>query len=289
MPSFDVRGLRGLSLLLLTVLLTTQLAGCATRTVRKSVIKRRVAQVDLVSDVKGFATRIPKGYEHPAVISETRLINILNAVEVETPDERGGVVREPAFRPELVEPTAKALREAFELVGPDQELGVKVVRKESQLGVFHRKYLTSFIAYMKDGYLYMLLTRVNWPIPQNKEDDKLPEPVRSRRPMSFRVVSGEHLFYAGPQDLEIAWRDPVFRQPYRLPGSSRGGSRRREILEQSPIPKEELDAKNRGSVPLDSLSPEQLRALADLEEDRRQGRITENAYQRARRQVLRPR
>jgi len=42
-------------------------------------------------------------------------------------------------------------------------------------------------------------------------------------------------------------------------------------------------------VGLDRLPPEQLRALADLEEDRREGRITETAYQRERRQLLRKR
>ncbi len=107
--------------------------------------------------------------------------------------------------------------------------------------------------------------------------------------MKFRVVSGEHLFYAGPQILEIAWRNPVFRQPYRLPGSTEGGKRRREVLVQAPIPKDERDAASAGSAALDTLSPEQLRALADLEEDRREGRITENAYQRSKRQLLRRR
>jgi hypothetical protein len=83
----------------------------------------------------------------------------------------------------------------------------------------------------------------------------------------------------------------VFQLAYRLPGSSQGTQRRREILEQSAIPKDEQDEASSGGtgVTLDSLSPAQLRALADLEEDRNQGRITEIDYQRARRQLLRQR
>ena len=44
-----------------------------------------------------------------------------------------------------------------------------------------------------------------------------------------------------------------------------------------------------GGVSIGDLTPEQLRALADLEEDRRKGRITEATYQRERRQLLRKR
>ena len=137
----------------------------------------------------------------------------------------------------------------------------------------------------------MLLSRIDWKIAKNKENDRLPEPIRGRAPMNFRVVTGEHLFYAGPQALEIAWQDDVFRRAYQLPGATGGERRRREILDQTEIPKEEID-EQLGSEPglaVDDLTPDQLRALADLEDDRREGRITEAAYQRARRQLLRAR
>jgi hypothetical protein len=275
--------------LLLATLLLTQIVGCATRFSRHSVIDRRGVKVDLVSEVDGLFQTKAEGYEHPAIISQVRLVHILNAVEVETPQEGGGFVREPAIHPELVEDAAAAISEAFAEVGPDQKLGVKLIRKEANLGIFHTKYLTSLLAFMKNGYLYILLSRVDWPIPQAKEDDKLPEPRTDQQPMKFRVVSGEHLFYAGPQALEIDWQSSIFRTAYHLPGTSGGEKRRREVLMQAPVPKEELRESNEGSLALDELSPEQLRSLADLEEDRRQGRITEAAYQRARRQLLRER
>ncbi len=276
--------------ILLIILAATLLAGCATRTSRQQIITRRGAQVDLVSEVRGFWKKTPQGFEHPAIISTQRLIHILNAIEVETPHQKkAGTVRQPGIHPDLVEQAAQVLHDGFARAGPDDELGVKLVRKEMRLGLFNRKYLTSFIAYIKEDHLYLLLSRVDWLIPELKKGDKLPEPQRGQAPMEFRVVSGDHLFYAGPQALEVAWRDSIFRQPYRLPGTTQGGKRRRELLLEAPIPQDEQDAANAGSVAIDTLSPEQLRALADLEEDRRQGRITENAYQRSKRQLLRPR
>jgi hypothetical protein len=62
---------------------------------------------------------------------------------------------------------------------------------------------------------------------------------------------------------------------------------------QSDVPADEFggddDGEDAGDTRFEDLTPEQLRALADLEEDRRQGRITEPAYQRARRELLRKR
>jgi hypothetical protein len=275
------------SICLILLVCNGLLAGCVTRTLRSPIIDRTGIQVDLVREARGFTT-IPRGFQHPAIISKERLVNILNAVEIETRGDDNVVIEQPAFRPEIVEETARALSEAFAEAGPDQEIAVKAIRKQMKLGVFYTKYLTSFLAYMENGYLYLILNRVDWSIPERKEKD-LPEPRRDDAPMNFRVVSGDYLFYAGPQALEIAWQDPVFREPYRLPGSSKGQLRRREVIEQSPIPKDEQDASSAGDTTLDQLSPDQLRALADLEDDRRQGRITEAAYQRARRQLLRPR
>lgn len=275
--------------LIAATLLLMQITGCATRFSRHSVIDRRTAKVDLVSEVVGLFQTKAEGYQHPAVISRVRLVNILNAIEVETPQEGGGFVREPAIHPEIVEDAAAAISDAFAEVGPDQKLGVKLIRKEAKLGLFHTKYLTSLLAFIKEDHLYILLSRVDWPIPQAKEDDKLPEPRTDQQPMKFRVVSGEHLFYAGPQALEIEWQSSVFRTAYHLPGTAGGEKRRREVLLQAPVPKDELREANEGSLSVDELSPEQLRTLADLEEDRRQGRITEAAYQRSKRQLLRQR
>lgn len=286
---FHARALRRqLPLLLLFLACGIALSGCITRTVRSTAIDRTGMHVDFVRAVNGFTT-IERGFQQPAIISTERMLNILNAIEIESRNDENLIVEQPAFHPDIVEETARALAEAFAEAGPDVELGVKAIRKEMKLGIFYRKYLTSFIAYMENGYLYIVLNRIDWLIPQKDENKRLPEPLRDGPPTNFRVVSGDYLFYAGPQSLEIAWQDPVFREPYRLPGTTKGRKRVREIISQSPIPKDEQDSEISGGVSLDQLTPDQLRALADLEDDRRQGRITEAAYQRAKRQLLRPR
>ena len=273
------------------IVLGSLLGGCASRSVRSPIIDRVGIQVDLVRQVKGWTTQ-PRGYQHPTIISTQRLINILDAVEVETRGKGEGFVREPAFHPDIVARTAEALSEALAEADPDQEIAVQIVRKEMRLGILHRKLLTNFLAYVEEGHLYLMLRRVHWLIPNaagTNKIDSLPKPRRDYSPMKFRVVAGEHLYYAGPQTLEIDWRNPVFQTAYRLPGSTQGEKRRREVIDRSPIPQEERDAASTrgGSTSIDALSPDQLRALADLEDDRREGRITESAYQRARRQLLR--
>lgn len=263
-------------------------SGCASRPSRQSIIDRAGMQVDLVRYKKGFKTQ-PQGFDHPAIISSERLTYILGALEIETREKDGATIRQPGIHAELVTPIAEALSESLRQAGPDQEVGLQAIRKERSLGIFHTKYLTTLLAWVKGDSLYIQLHRSEWPIPQAKETKPQPEPLRDTRPMDFRVVSGEFLYFAGPQTLEIDWKNDVFRTAYRLPGSTGGEKRRREVLMQSPIPQAERKAMQGADVDVDELTPEQLRALADLEEDRASGRITEQAYQRARRELLRPR
>jgi hypothetical protein len=282
------RSPRSLLVCLVGLLLASSLVGCATRTVRHSVIKRHAIEVDLVREVSGFTVE-KQGHEHPAIISTQRLSNILAAIEVETPAPGQGTIRQPAFAPEMIEPTAEGLAQALAEASPDEEVGVKVIRQESRLGLFDQKFLTAFIAYVDEGQLYLLLRRVDWPIKESEEQKRWPEPMKNRKVMNFRVVSGEPIYFAGVQDLEIDWQSDVFRQPFRLPGSTKGEKRRREVISSSPVPRDELESSGGDGVDLRDLTADQLRALADLEDDRREGRITELDYQRERRQLLRKR
>lgn len=280
-----------LALLALVALLPIALAtGCASRPSRHSIINRTGMQVDLVRYTRGFKTE-PQGFAHPAIVSKERLTHILGAIEIESRESKksAATVRQPGIHPELLEPIAEALSAGLRQAGPDEEVGIQAVRKERSLGIFHTKYLTTLLAWVKGDSLYVQLHRADWLVPQAKEDKPLPEPMRDTRPMDFRVVSGEHLFFAGPQTLEIDFRNDVFRTAYHLPGSTGGTKLRREVLLESPIPASERKTDDGTGVSLDQLNPEQLRALADLEEDRRSGRITEQAYQKARRELLRPR
>jgi hypothetical protein len=168
-------------------------------------------------------------------------------------------------------------------------VAVKAVHKEARMGILHRKYLTTFLAHVEDEQLYVALRRIEWPIPRAEESKRLPNPLRDRKVMDFRVVTAEPIYFAGVQDVEIDWRNDVFRTAFRMPGNTGGERRRREVLESIPVPKEELRSEGGSGTSIDNLSPEKLRALADLEEERRAGRMTETDYQRARRQLLRSR
>jgi len=287
---FD-RAIRTAAALALVATLGLAATGCATRNVRHNIRNDYLTTVDLVREVRGFSVQ-EQGYEHPAIISPTRLSNILRALEVEMQTEEG-TIRQPAIHPALLNRVAEALSAALEEASPNEEVAIKVVRKQRRLGVFDSKFLTTFLAHVKDQQLYIALRRIEWPLPSGAESTKsknvLPDPVRERPSMDFRVVTGEPIYFAGPQDLEIDWRNEAFETAFHLQGSTKGRKRKREVLESSRIPKEEFAPAPGEAVGLDQLTPEQLRALADLEEDRREGRITETAYQRERRQLLRKR
>ncbi len=275
-------------ILLIGFFLIASLPGCVTRTVPHSLVDRKMIEVDLVREVTGFSVE-KRGYEHPTIISQQRLRHILTAIEVETVRKGRGTLRQPAFHPTLVPRTAELLAKGLAEANPNQEIGIKVTRQEARLGIFNKKFLTTFIAYVDDGHLYLLLRRVDWPIKESDETKKLPEPIRNRRAMDFRVLSGGPIYFAGVQDLEIDWQNDVFRSAFRLPGTTSGKKRQREVISTSPVPKSEIEASQKDGVSLEQLTPEQLRALADLTEERREGRITETAYQRARRQIMRKR
>ncbi|MBB85013.1 MAG: hypothetical protein CL931_14490 [Deltaproteobacteria bacterium] len=287
----SARVLRILPTLVLVAVLASSVVGCATRNVRHPISNDYLMKVDLVREVKGFTT-VEREFDHPAVIAPVRLSNILRALEVEMNAE-DGTIRQPAIHPAIVNRVAEELSEALEKASPSEEVAVKAVRKQRRLGVLDTKYLTTFLAYVKNDQLYLSLRRVDWPLPTGAETTKtknvFPDPIRERKSMDFRVVTGEPIYFAGQQDLEIDWRNDAFENTFHLPGTSKGRKRRRQVLETSRIPQEERPREESGGMGIDQLTPEQLRALADLEEDRREGRITETAYQRQRRQLLRQR
>jgi hypothetical protein len=159
---------------------------------------------------------------------------------------------------------------------------VQSVRKEMQHGLFHRKYLTSFVSYVKEDRLHVLLSRVDWPLPDKSDKTfRLPEPRPGEEVMEFRTVTSAQYHYAGRQGVRVAWRDDRFAGATPLPTGQEGEARRRTILMEST---ERVAPLTGGD--LEGLSAEALRDLADLEEDRRQGRITETEYRRAREQIL---
>jgi hypothetical protein len=261
------------------------LPGCATRSVKKVVYENPDLEVSLRRDVKLFRT-VKKRYDHPIEIAPSRVTYILAAIDVETHEGKAVTVREAAFPTEILYDVGEAVSKAFTEAGPDQQLVVKAMRKERRLGLFHRKYLTSFTTYVKDDLLYVHLGRVNWKVPKRDEGQgKIPDPSPGRREMDFRVRQARGMRVVGPQDVAVEWRDPVFASSKILESRGAGAPKRRTVLMEEVVP--EGEAPVAGSDDVEDLSPEVLRALAELEEQRRSGAITEIEYQSRRYDILR--
>ena len=103
-----------------------------------------------------------------------------------------------------------------------------------------------------------------------------------REVMAFRVLASEGVDPVAHQVVAVHWRDERFRRPTNLQVGPGGKVSRRTVLmeEEAPAPAEEPAAE---ALPSD---PDALRALADLEEARRQGALTEAEYLRRKREIL---
>jgi hypothetical protein len=261
------------------------LPGCVTRSVRDVVHESPELEIALRKEVQGFRT-VKRGFDHPAQIAPARIAYILAAIDIETRESKDTTVREAAFPTEILFDVGDGVSKAFEEADPNQELVVKALRMERRLGLFHRKHLTSFTTYVRGDLLYVHLGRVNWPVPKRDEErDEIPDPHPGEREMDFRVRQAQGMRVIGPQDLAVRWRDPVFASSKILESRGAGTPKRRTVLMEEEVPEGEGRV-----VPADeveNLSPEVLRALADLEEQRRSGGITEAEYQARRDEILR--
>lgn len=250
--------------------------GCATRELNNSVFDRRGVTVYLREYRQGF-TLVERDFAHPVTISTERLVNILGAIDVRGREGAFVGVR-AAFEPAQLELLADGLAAGLSQASPSQEVAVQSVRKAMQKVIFDRKYLTSFVAYVENDLLYLHISRVDWKIPERETKGKLPMPRVSEHPMKIKVEPSEGMFQEGVHAVSVEWRDPVFRLPRRRVVDE-DDRRERVILLEEP----ERAPKRRSSLPADLLpylTPGQLREIADLEEARDAGTVTEGHYRR---------
>lgn len=257
-------------------------ASCATRFVRQKVFDSQGVQIFLRTE-KGFSSVIEKGYEHPVTIASVRLAHILSRIDVRHRAEDGNR-REGAIETDILYTAAEGLAGALAEATSDQQAVVMAFRKERNLGVFDEEFLTSFVAYVRDGSLFIHLSRLDWPVPNRRGLD-VPEPRLGDNFSKFRIQGGEAMTVIDPQSLAIDWRDPVFRRPTRTKVLPSGEVVRKNILLESPADTWDDDVVDLPEVPA-GITPEQLRALADLEEARRDGEITEPEYRARKRAIL---
>ena len=270
---------------LLAVLLAALASACGTTRIhRQHVLDVGHIQVELRSYSRG-GKPVARGFDHPAAIAGVRLAHILSFIDVEVGEGKKRR-RIPAVDPVILFEVGDALEVALEEATPDQEVAVLAVRRERRLGIFHADFLTTFIAYVKGDLLTLHFSHTQWEVPKIDQGNRseLPQPREDRKLMDFRIMPDPALTLLGGQTVAVDWRSDLFREPTRVQLSPTGEVRRRTVLmEEAP---EASDAPPEGTIRLDDLDPDKLRELADLEEQRRSGAITEEEYQRRRLEVL---
>jgi hypothetical protein len=230
---------------------------------------------------------LAEGLEHPLIISSVRLSHILARIDIRTP-VKDGQRRVAAIPLANLESISAGLAEGLAKAKPNQVVLITSVRIDKRFGMFNHNKLTSFVAYQRDGVLYIHLSRSEWEIPPRRED-RLPEPKIGEFPSKFRILSGKSMDMIDQQSLAIDWRARLFDKPTRTRLTPDGRVVRREILMESEEPDDEQahEPLRPDVLPIPAgVSPDVLRALADLEEKRRDGSITEARYARERLEIL---
>jgi hypothetical protein len=269
---------------------TAMLAGCMTT--RKTIVDKNEITVQLVSK-RGDSVEL----NHPVTIAPVRLSHIHTRIDIRL-SVKDAQQRVPAFHIESLDSISQGLAQGLREAGPNQRVVVYSIRREKRFAIFDTNYLTSFVAYAHGDYLFLHLSRSEWEIPPRKQD-RLPEPKVGKFPTKFRILPGKAMKMVDEQSLAIGWSDPVFQTPSRTRMTPSGQMVRKTILMESEEPESEepegdLDtgsgaggAKPTGvqSIPA-GISPKTLRELADLEERRQRGEISEFDYEQQRNKIL---
>lgn len=269
------------ALFALLALCLTQSA-CITRTVRETVFDSSGTEVKLRAQKRG-GKLIDRGFDHPIAIAPVRLAHILSRIDIRREDGKDAK-RVPAIPLETLYTIADGISQALEKADSSQEVVVQSVRRHKHWGVFDRHYLTSLLCYVQDDLLYIHISRSEWEIPHNRED-RLPETHVGEHPLGFRLVVEKGMSLADEQSVAVSWRDDIFRKPTRTRVTPGGKVVRRTILMETV--EDETDYGPPTPQVSDQLSPAQLRDLADLEEERQNGGVTESEYNARRNRILR--
>jgi len=262
----------------------TALVSCATTT---TILEQKGLTVKLVSE-RGDNIEL----NHPLTIAPVRLAHILARVDIRL-SAKDGQQRVPGFHIESLESISKGLAQGLREASPNQRVVVYSIRREKRFGIFDTKYLTSFIAYVHGENLFVHLSRSDWEIPPRKKDN-LPQPKIGKFPSKFRIFPGMAMKLVDEQSLAIAWRDDIFSRPTRTRVTPSGQMMRKTILMESVEPEIDSDTESdaveaKPEEPLTipaGISAKTLRELADLEERRQRGEISEYSYERLRKKIL---
>ena len=260
-------------------------SGCGTRTVRETFYEDSSTRIVLRHQTES-GELVDRGYSQPIGIAPVRLAHILSRIDVRT-EAKKGAQRAPAFPTKALYVVADHLSKALREADSSQEITVYYIHRTKRFGIFDRRYLTSFVTYAKDDLLYIHLSRTDWEIPKAGKNERLPEPRVGDYVMEFRVVPSKGMTQVDGQSVAVAWRSSVFKKPSRTRVTPSGEVVRRTILMESEEEAGEATSESAFERLPENLSSATLRELADLEDERHRGEITEAEYNARRRQIIR--
>lgn len=274
-------GARG-AVLFAVLAIATLASGCLTRTVRTPVYEEQNVEVFLRSQ-KRAGQPVDRGYSHPVTVAPVRITNMLARIEVRKEEEKE---RQPAIATDLLYPIGEGIARALAKADPSQQVVVMAKTRHRNLGIFTQDHLTSLIVWVEGERLFIKLGALDSPISKNP-DDKIDEPDLDKIVGKNRAVPSDGIATEGPQVVSVNWRDPLFKDTGVLHVRAGGKVVRRTVLMDSGGEGEMPTETEAGAAPPpDGLSSASLRALADLEDARRRGEVTEADYQAQRRQIL---
>ncbi|MCL4686799.1 hypothetical protein KJ059_18830 [Myxococcota bacterium] len=257
--------------------------GCAGRQIQTPVYDQQGVRVFLRQQMKG-GEPVDRGFSHPVTIAPVRVTNILARIQVREDDAEDKTGREAALPTGLLYSIGQGIAEALGKADASQEVVVMAVERRKSLRVFTNDHLTSLIVWMKDDRLFVHLGELGQVMSRNPSD-KPREPQLTTIESKKKVLGGDGFTPVGSRLVAADWRAAVFSDISAIRIRPGGEIVRRTILlEETP----EEDAANRPgpAPPPEGLSPDALRALADLEEARRRGELSETDYQTQRRDIL---
>jgi hypothetical protein len=278
-PKVDGTKLAGaLALIAVTIVAS----GCFTKVYRTPVYDQNGLEVFLRYESKG-GKPVDRGFSQPVTIAPVRLTNLLSRIEVRRGDSP---TRDPAIDTDLLYPLGEAISRALRKADSSQEVVVMAKQRKRNLMVFTQDHLTSLIIWNKDDKLYIKLGHLDAVMSKDPKD-VVKEPQVDKITGKARAVPSEGIAAEGTQLVTANWRESVFKDSGALSIRPGGQVVRRTVLmdsgEEVATPTEPTSG---AAIPPEGVSPDGLRALADLEESRRRGELTEADYQAKRRAIL---